>query len=272
MFDWDYFLRSLFTPSEQFLQGLAITIVVSVVAMILALLLGLVSALMGRSRFIVLKILSSLFIWIFRGTPLLVQLVVIYTGFAAIGLFRFEDVDMFGVLIKSAVQAAIVTLTLHEGAYISEIVRSGLEAVDRGQQEAALSLGMTPFSAMRRVVVPQAIRTMIPPLGNNFNGLMKSTSILSIIGVTEMFQVGNMMAATTFRVFEIYIVVGIYYLLLTTLWTFIQTMIENYFNQKVGLPKAESVWRRLFGVRTKRDVRTGATQTPKTLAISGSES
>lgn len=271
MFDWNYFLSSLFTPSEQFLQGLALTIIVSVVSMITALILGLVSALMGRSRFVVFKILSSLFIWIFRGTPLLVQLVVIYTGFAAIGIFRFEDADVFGIVIKSAVQAAIVTLTLHEGAYISEIVRSGLEAVDKGQNEAALSLGMTQMGAMRRVIVPQAIRTMVPPLGNNFNGLMKSTSILSIIGVSEMFQTGNLMASATFKVFEIYLVVAIYYLLLTTIWTFIQAAIENYFNDKVGLPRAESVWRRLFGVRTKKEPKVSTATPPSALIATGGE-
>ncbi|MGK0716131.1 amino acid ABC transporter permease [Leucobacter sp. W1153] len=245
-FDWTYFWQSLFTPSPQFLNGLALTIIISVVAMSLALILGLIVALMGRSRFAPLRIFASLYIWIIRGTPLLVQLVIIYTGFAAANLFRFEDITV-GFLIKGAVQAAIVALMLNESAYISEIVRGGLESIEKGQTEAALSLGMTSLSTMRWIIVPQAIRVMVPPLGNSFNGLMKSTSILSIIGVAEMFQVGSSMSAATFKVFEIYIVVALYYLLLTTVWTFIQTGIENWLNAKAGLPKAESVWKRLFG-------------------------
>lgn len=260
-FDWDYFWQSLFTPSESFLNGLALTIVISIAAMVLALVLGLLIALMGRSRFVPLRIFASLYIWIVRGTPLLVQLVIIYTGFAAANLFRFEDLNLtmqlqdvtVGFLIKGAVQAAIVALMLNESAYISEIVRGGLESIEKGQTEAALSLGMTPLASMRWIIVPQAIRVMVPPLGNSFNGLMKSTSILSIIGVAEMFQVGSSMSAATFKVFEIYIVVALYYLLLTTVWTVIQTMIENWLNAKAGLPKAESIWKRLFGFRSKRD-------------------
>lgn len=251
-FDWAYFWQSLFSPSESFLNGLALTILISVVAMALALILGLLIALMGRSRFVVLRLISSLYVWIIRGTPLLVQLVILYTGLAAANIFRFEDVSV-GFLIKGAVQAAIIGLMLNESAYISEIVRGGLESIEKGQTEAALSLGMTPLGAMRWIIVPQAIRVMVPPLGNSFNGLMKSTSVLSIIGVAEMFQVGGTMASSTFKAFEIYIVVALYYLLLTTIWTFIQTWIENSLNARAGLPKAPSVWKRLFDFRVKRD-------------------
>lgn len=252
-FDWSYFWQSLLSPSPQFLNGLALTVVISIVAMLLALVVGLVIALMGRSRFIPFRIFSSLYIWVIRGTPLLVQLVIIYTGFAAAGILRFEDADLFGVLIKGAVQAAIVALMLNESAYVSEIVRAGLESVEKGQTEAALSLGMTPLSAMRWIIVPQAIRIMVPPLGNTFNGLMKSTSILSIIGVAELFQSGTTMSAVSFKVFEIYIVVALYYLFLTTIWTFAQAAIENWLNKKAGLPRAESVLKRLFGFRGKTD-------------------
>ena len=253
-FDWQYFWESLLTPSERFLSGLALTVIISVIAMVLALMLGLLIALMGRSRFLPFKIFASLYIWVIRGTPLLVQLVILYTGFAAIGTVPVRGrQDLVGALIKGAVQAAIVGLMLNESAYISEIVRSGLESVDRGQNEAALSLGMTPLKSMRKIIVPQAIRVMVPPLGNSFNGLMKSTSILSIIGVGEMFQAGSVMSSATFKVFEIYAVVALYYLALTTVWTFAQTGIENVLNKRAGLPPAESVFRRLFGVRTRRN-------------------
>lgn len=249
-FDWDFFWRNLFLPSPQFLDGLALTIIISVMAMTLAFLLGLLIAIMGRSRFLPFRIFASIYIWVIRGTPLLVQLVIIYTGLAAIGLFRFQDEDIFGFLVRGAVQAAILALMLNESAYISEIVRSGLEAVDRGQNEAALSLGMTPMRSMRAIIIPQAIRTMVPPLGNSFNGMMKNTSILSIIGVSEMFQVATRVSSATFKVFEIFIVVALYYLLLTTIWTVIQAQIESALNARAGLPKAEPVFKRLFGTRT----------------------
>ncbi|WP_258933978.1 ABC transporter permease subunit [Nesterenkonia pannonica] len=138
---------------------------ISAVAMVCAFVLGLVVALMGRSSFLPFTILASLYIWVVRGTPLLVQLVIIYTGLAAAGLYRFEDADFAGIVIQGAVQAAIIGLALNESAYVAEIVRSGLESVERGQHEAALSLGMTPGGAMRRVIVPQAIRIMVPHWG-----------------------------------------------------------------------------------------------------------
>jgi polar amino acid transport system permease protein len=251
-FDWGYFWQSLLTPTPAFLQGLALTVVISVVSMILALIVGLAIALMGRSSILPLKVFASGYIWLIRGTPLLVQLVIIYTGFAAAGVFRFEDINVVGVLVKAAVQAAIVGFTLNESAYISEIVRSGLESVDRGQTEASLALGMRPGSAMRWIVVPQAFRIMIPPLGNSFNGLMKSTSILSVIGVGELFQQAEVLSAATFKTFEIFAVVAIYYLALTTIWTFAQTAIENSINKRAGLPVTASVLNRLFGARKGR--------------------
>jgi polar amino acid transport system permease protein len=259
-FDWAYFWKSLLTPSPAFLNGLSLTVIISVTAMVLALIVGLFIALMGRSRILPFRIFASLYIWVIRGTPLLVQLVIIYTGLAAANILRFEDVSI-GFLIKGSVQAAIVALILNESAYISEIVRGGLESIEKGQTEAALSLGMTPLGAMRWIVVPQAVRVMVPPLGNTFNGLMKSTSILSIIGVVEMFQVSTSMSAATFKVFEIYMVVALYYLLLTTIWAFIQTGIENWLNTKAGLPPAESVWKRLFGLRSRRDRAIGGNAT-----------
>jgi polar amino acid transport system permease protein len=243
-FDWPFFWTSLVTPSPAFLSGFALTVIVSVVSMALALILGMAIALLGRSRFGALRLFAGIYIWVIRGTPLLVQLVIIYLGFAAIGLFRFTDQDLFGVVVRGAVQAAIVGLTIHESAYISEIIRSGLEAVDRGQQEASAALGMTPGASMRWIIVPQALRTMVPPLGNEFNSLMKYTSILSIIGVSEMFLVTQSISSVTFKTFEIFIVAALYYLLLTTVWTFIQADIERRLNARVGIVEDETAVRK----------------------------
>lgn len=248
-FDWDFFWKSLFTPSEPFLDGLVLTIVISVVAMVLATVLGLVIALMRRSHIGALRWFAGFYIWVIRGTPLLVQLVVIYTGLAAVGLYEFHDVSFLGISVKAAVQAAIIGLMIHESAYIAEIVRAGLDSVPKGQFEAAASLGMRPSKVMRWIIVPQSLRVMVPPLGNTFNGLMKTTSVLSVIGVSELFLVTQSISSATFFTFEIFMVAAIYYLALTTIWTFIQAAIENRLARQLGIDQPVRITQRLLGGR-----------------------
>jgi polar amino acid transport system permease protein len=248
-FDWPFFWQALFTPSGPFVDGLVLTIVISVVSMALALILGFVIALMRRSRFRGLRWFASVYIWVIRGTPLLVQLVLIYTGLAAAGLYQFHDVSFLGLSVKAAMQAAIVALMINESAYISEIVRAGLDSIPRGQFEAAASLGMRPSKVMRWIVGPQALRVMVPPLGNSFNGLMKTTSVLSVIGVSELFLVTQSISSATFHTFEIFIVAAIYYLALTTIWTFIQADIENRLSRMLGIEQRVRITHRLLGAR-----------------------
>lgn len=248
-FDWQFFWKSLFTPSERFLNGLVLTIVISVVAMVLATVAGLVIALLRRSRFAVLRWCASLYIWAVRGTPLLVQLVIIYTGLAAVGLYQFHDVSLFGLSVKAAIQAAIVGLTINESAYIAEIIRAGLDSVPKGQFEAAESLGMKPAKVMRWIIVPQSLRVMVPPMGNSFNGMMKTTSVLSVIGVSEMFLVTQSISSATFHTFEIFIVAALYYLALTTIWTVIQAEIENRLARQLGINQRVRITARLLGAR-----------------------
>jgi polar amino acid transport system permease protein len=248
-FDWPFFWKNLLTPSPPFLDGLVLTIVISVVAMVLALLVGLVIALMRRSQFAALRWFASFYIWVIRGTPLLVQLVLIYTGLAAVGLYQFQDVSFLGLSVKAAVQAAIVALMINESAYISEIIRAGIDSIPRGQFEAAASLGMRPAKVMRWIIVPQSLRVMVPPLGNSFNGLMKTTSVLSVIGVSELFLVTQAISSATFHTFEIFIVAAIYYLALTTIWTFIQANIENRLSRMLGIEQRVPITQRLLGAR-----------------------
>ncbi|WP_328352090.1 amino acid ABC transporter permease [Mycobacterium sp. NBC_00419] len=248
-FDWQFFWKALFTPSEPFLDGLVLTIVISVVAMVLATVVGLAIALLRRSRFAVLRWCASLYIWVVRGTPLLVQLVTIYTGLAAVGLYQFHDVSLLGLSVKAAIQAAIVGLTINESAYIAEIIRAGLDSVPKGQFEAAESLGMKPAKVMRWIIVPQSLRVMVPPMGNSFNGMMKTTSVLSVIGVSEMFLVTQSISSATFHTFEIFIVAALYYLALTTIWTVIQAEIENRLTRQLGINQRVRVTQRLLGAR-----------------------
>ncbi len=248
-FDWTFFWKSLLTPSDAFLQGLVLTIVISVVAMVLATVAGLIVALMRRSRLPAVRWVAGVYIWVIRGTPLLVQLVLIYTGLAAAGLYQFHDVSLLGLSVKAALQAAIIGLMINESAYIAEIIRAGLDSVPKGQFEAAASLGMKPVKVMRWIIVPQALRVMVPPMGNSFNGLMKTTSVLSVIGVSEMFLVTQSISSATFHTFEIFIVAAIYYLALTTIWTFIQAGIENRLARQLGIEQRVPITQRLLGAR-----------------------
>lgn len=234
-FNWEFFLDHLLTPHPDFITGLWTTILVSVISMALALIVGVCVALLLRSDAPLLRGIGAGYVWVIRGTPLLVQLVIVYNGLAAANIYRFSDTSIAGISISGVIQAAIVTLTIYESAYIAEIVRSGIESVDRGQFEASEALAMTPSLAMRTVILAQALRTMVPPLGNIFNGLMKETSILSIIGVTEMFLVTQGISATSFRTFEIFIVAALYYLLLTTVWAIIQFFIERRLSHYMGI-------------------------------------
>src|SRR5207244_6253446 len=120
---------------------------------------------------------------------LLVQLAFLYFGLSVSGIFRWPALNVFGIQVDGAIQAGIVTLGLNEGAYMAEIVRAGILSIDRGQMEAARSLGMTYGLAMRRIVLPQAARVIIPPLGNEFNSMLKTTSLLIVIGVLELYGV-----------------------------------------------------------------------------------
>ncbi len=231
-FDWSFFWHYLLQPSSVFLNGLWLTLWISVIAQSLGTLFGLFVALARISKTRALQVPARVFVWAMRGTPLLVQVVFIYTGLAAANIFRFEDVDLGFVILPGNIQAGILALTLNEAAYMAEIIRAGINSVDVGQAEASKSLGMTYGLYMRRIILPQAARVVVPPLGNEFNGMLKNTSLLSIIGVPELLLATQMVTSATFRVFELYLVVACYYLTLTSLWGFVQQRLERRFGEK----------------------------------------
>ncbi|MDA8290975.1 MAG: amino acid ABC transporter permease [Actinomycetota bacterium] len=258
-FDGRFFWTSLLHPSSAFLQGLWATVYMSVVAQLLATVLGLALALARRSKVGVVRGVAWSYAWMMRGTPLLVQLALVYFGLAAAGIYRFANLTVGPVTIPGEVQAAILTFTLNEAAYMGEIIRAALAAVDPGQMEAAMSTGMTPSRAMRLVVVPQAVRFVIPPLGNDFNALMKNTSLASIIGVQEMFLVSEQVSSVTFNTFEIYLVASLYYLGLTTVWSVIQAVIERRIDRRWGIRREPRRWSATWSRRrTVLDVGLGA--------------
>lgn len=226
-FDWSYFWSQLVTPSGAFLDGLGLTIFMAVCAEIIGVVLGLAIAQIRLSRYRVLRGIAQAYVWVLRGTPLLVQIVFIYTGLAAAGLMHFHDITVGFITIPGNLQAGILALGLHEAAYMAEIFRAGILAVDVGQFEASKSLGLPPLMMMRYVVLPQALRVVLLPIGNQFNILLKNTTLVSIIGVSEMLLVTETINSATFRTFELYAVLGIYFLLLTSAWSLFMSWAEK---------------------------------------------
>src|SRR5450755_2507125 len=188
-FQWSLFFQSIFGPDNQIKAGLVLTVTISVAAQLIGVVLGVFAALGKMSRVLPIRWLANVYVWVFRGTPLIVQLVFFYYGLGVAKIYLWPDITIGPLTIEGAIQAGIFALGLNEGAYMAEIVRAGILAIDPGQMEAARALGMTPGKAMRRIVLPQAARVIIPPLGNEFNNMLKTTSLLFVLSVVELYNV-----------------------------------------------------------------------------------
>jgi polar amino acid transport system permease protein len=227
--DWQIIWQRIFHPDHVFLLALWRTIYISVFAQALGVVLGLIAALMRLSTFFPLRWLSGLYVLVFRGTPLIVQIFFVYFGANLLfGFTLIPNTVHFGLFtVDGAAFAGIVALGVNEGAYMREIIRAGIDAVDKGQMEAAKSLGMPYRMAMRRIVLPQATRFIVPPLGNEFNSMLKNSSLVFFIGVTELFGNAEIRYSTNFKPVEEFLSVAFWYLVLTTVWSLIQTQIER---------------------------------------------
>ncbi len=227
--EWHILWQRLFHPDHVFVLALWRTIYISVCAQVLGVGLGLIAAFMRMSKVWPMRFLSGLYVLIFRGTPVIVQIFFVYFG--ANLLFGFTLIPRsvnFGVFtMDGAAFAGILALGVNEGSYMREIIRAGIDAVDKGQLEAARSLGMPYGLAMRRIVLPQATRFIIPPLGNEFNNMMKTSSLVFFIGVTELFGDAEIRYSTTFKPVEYFLAVAFWYLVLTSVWSVIQAQIER---------------------------------------------
>jgi polar amino acid transport system permease protein len=234
------------------MQGLLITIILAVLAQFIGVVIGLVLYFMRRARFAPVRWIAETYILVFRGTPLLVQVLFTYLLFQYIGVARpLRATDLltaigFVQVLTDAFVAGLVALSLNEGAYMAEIVRAGIDSIDAGQMEAARSLGMTYWLGMRRIVLPQAMRVIIPPLGNEFNSMIKSTSLVSAITVYDLLGAAEAIGSPSFRTLELLTVAVFWYLLLTTIWTFIQIWLERRFSASTREPGGpKSIWERL---------------------------
>jgi len=271
-FDWPLFWKYLWPgtalANPLIRNGLIVTIAVSVIAQALGVVLGLFAALGKMSKFTPLRWLgdaypgvpilveistfnpirwlADAYIWYFRGTPLLVQMSLLFFGLGVTHIYDFPDIHFWFMTISGAIQAGTLALGVNEGAYMAEIVRAGIEAIDVGQMEAAKSLGMSFAQAMRRIVLPQALKVIIPPLGNEFNNMMKTTSIMVVISAADLFYGYTQVNATIFKPFELFIDASLYYLALTTVWTYIQARIEAGLGERKTEIKTVGMFQRVF--------------------------
>jgi polar amino acid transport system permease protein len=238
------------------LQGVIMTVVLAVLAQFFGSIIGLLLYFFRRARVAPIRWLGNAYIWFFRGTPLLLQIILIYLLIPNVGLYGpLNSINFFPALgfdrvpIDSFI-AALVALSLNEGAYMAEIVRAGIDAIDVGQMEAAKSLGMTYYLAMRRIVLPQAARVIVPPLGNEFNSMLKNTSLASSIAMLELLQTAKEIGGHSFNQLELLVVASIWYLILTSIWTVFQSVIERRLNVSLTDPGAAApgdYFRRLIG-------------------------
>lgn len=196
-------------------SAVAFTVPLTLTSFAIGLVLAILTALARLSNWTVLKLIARFYVWIIRGTPLLLQLFIIFFGLPSIGII----LDPF--------IAAVIGFSLSVGAYGSEIVRAAILSIHKGQWEAAYSLGMTRLQALRRIVLPQAARVSVPPLANSFISLIKDTSLAASITYVEMFRTAQQIVATTFEPLLLYCEAGLFYLLLSTILSSLQNYLEK---------------------------------------------
>ncbi|AZB44052.1 amino acid ABC transporter permease [Bacillus sp. FJAT-42376] len=202
--------------------GIAFTIPLTLITFALGLILAFFVALARMSNIKILTAISGFYVWIFRGTPLLVQLFILFYGLGSVGI----TLEPF--------TAAVIGFTLNKGAYSSEIIRAAILSIPKGQWEAAYSINMTRSQAIRRIILPQAVRVSIPPLGNSFISLVKDTSLAATITVTEMFQKSQQIASVYYEPLWMYIEVAFIYLIFSTVLTWLQSKLEHRYERGIA--------------------------------------
>ena len=201
-------------------DGIVKTFQVSVLSIMLALVLGIIAGLGRVSRVRVVNRVATVYVEVVRGIPLLVQIFYIY--YALGRLVRIPDIT-----------SAIIAMAVCYGAYLGEIIRAGIQAIPRGQMEAALALGLSRGKAMRHIILPQTLKVVLPPLGNEFIALLKDSSLVSILAVSDLLRRGREFASRTFEYFETYTVVALVYLILTLFFSWLVGMMEDRLSRDV---------------------------------------
>ncbi|NIK69954.1 MULTISPECIES: amino acid ABC transporter permease [unclassified Paenibacillus] len=212
----DIFFDSFFPLLK---AGISFTVPLTLISFVLGLVLAVLTALVRLSDVYPLVLVARFYVWIIRGTPLLVQLFIIFYGLPSLGIL----IDAF--------PAAVIGFTLSVGAYGSEIIRAAIVSIPKGQWEAAYSLGETRLQALRRIILPQAARVSVPPLSNSFISLVKDTSLAATVTVTELFQKGQQITAAVYEPLLIYCEVALIYLIFSSVLGLLQQQLERYFER-----------------------------------------
>lgn len=211
-------MDTIMTALPYLMKGLQVTLYIFVIAIILGFLIGLLSALLRLAPIKFLNWISRVFVDAIRGTPFLVQLFFIYFGLNSLPGISFNSTT-----------AGIITVAINAGAYFSEIIRAGIQSIDKGQTEAARSIGLSASQAMRFIVLPQAFRRMLPTITNQSIISLKDTSLLSIIGIADLTQQGEIQASATFEAFKIWLIVGVIYFIVIYLLSLLGNFLERRF-------------------------------------------
>ncbi|MDQ2743662.1 MAG: amino acid ABC transporter permease [Chloroflexota bacterium] len=243
--------------SPRVLAGLGNTLQLTMAAMVLGLVLGVVLAVMRLSTNPALSGPAGLYIWFFRGTPVFVQL--LFWGFISalyphVGLSIPGGPTFFALDTNSLITpivAAILGLGLNEAAYMAEIIRAGIVSVGNGQTEAAHALGMSNFRTLRRVILPQAMRVIVPPTANNVISMLKTTSLVSVLSFPELLYATQLIYADNFQTIPLLITASIWYLIVTTIMTIGQYYLERHYGRSNRL-EGQSLLRRLLQLQTRR--------------------
>jgi polar amino acid transport system permease protein len=248
-FEWGVVGEYLF--DHRILEGLVLTIQLTVIAMVVGVALGVLLAVMRQSVNPLVSRASWLYIWFFRGTPVLVQLLFWYNLASlypklALGIpfgpaFVHPDVNK----LVTAYRAALLGLGLNEGAYMAEIVRAGMISVDPGQTDAAQSLGMTRVQTLRRIVLPQAMRVIIPPTGNETISMLKTTSLASVITVTELLYTSELIFSANYKTIPLLITASVWYIVCTSVLYVGQHYLERYFGRGHTRQENAGPWARM---------------------------
>lgn len=228
-FDWHVFFHLLF--SSTFLKPAGITFFATVVSMVIGIALGLIGGVCGLSKVRLLETVVRGYLWVFRGIPTLVQIIFWYDALP----------ELTGNAVNlAALPAGILALGVNEGAYMTEIIRSGLLSIDEGQREAARAVGMTRGQILWNIVIPQAMKVIVPPTGNQIINMLKNTSLLFAIAVPEVFSTGMNIYSENFRYFEVIAVMSIIYLALSTIITWFVAFVERVIEIPDGMLADES--------------------------------
>ncbi|MER6914541.1 amino acid ABC transporter permease [Streptomyces sp. NPDC000594] len=243
---WDIVVEYQF--DDRILKGLWVTVQLTLVSMAVGIAIGVLIAVMQLSESPVLRVVAGAYTWFFRGTPLLVQLIFWFNLallFPVIGIgVPFDGpklVEWQTNAVITGFVAALLGLSINEGAYMAEIVRAGIQSVDPGQREAGESLGMSHRRVLTRVVLPQAMRVIIPPLGNQFISMLKTTSLVSVIAGSDLMTVSQHLYLANFEVIALLMVASLWYLALTTVASVAQHFVERHYD-----PGAASMRRRVL--------------------------